>query len=167
MFKIETDRLIIEEINLSDAIFIKELMNTEGWVKFIGDRKIYTINDAENYITTKFIWAYKEWGYGPYKVLLKETNQPIGICTLIKRDYLEFLDIGFAILPQYEGKGYMFESTKKVLNFAKKELNQEKIYAFTVQENIKSINLLNRLGLKEKGFIVPEGEKKELYLFST
>ena len=114
-----------------------------------------------------FIWAYDNWGYGPYKVVLKETDQPIGICTMVKRDYLEFLDIGFAVLPEYEGKGYMFESSKEILNYALNNLKQSKVFAFTEIDNVKSINLLNRLGLSEKGFIIPDGEEEELYLFST
>lgn len=167
MFKIETSRLVIEEIDLFDAEFIKELMNTKGWLQFIGDRGIKTVKDAENYITEKFIWAYNNWGYGPYKVSLKDDLTPIGMCTLVKRDYLEFLDIGFAALPEYEGKGYMFESTKTMLDYALSDLNQDKVFAFTELDNVKSIGLLKRLGLKEQGYIVPEGEDEELYLFST
>ncbi len=167
MFKIETSRLVIEEIDLSDAEFIKELMNTKGWLQFIGDRGIKTVKDAENYITEKFIWAYNNWGYGPYKVFLKGNKSPIGICTLVKRDYLEFLDIGFAVLPQFEGAGYMFESTKTMLNYALTDLKQDKVFAFTELDNVRSINLLNRLGLSEKGFITPDGEEEQLYLFST
>lgn len=167
MLKIETNRLLIEEIYLSDATFIKELMNTKGWLQFIGDRNIKAVSDAEDYIQNKFIWAYKNWGYGPYKVSLKEDLTPIGICTLVKRDYLEFLDIGFAVLPEYEGKGYMFESTKTMLDYALSELNQDKVFAFTELDNERSISLLKRLGLKEQGFIVPDGEEEELYLLST
>ncbi len=167
MLELETDRLIIQKIDPDDATFIHGLMNTKGWLQFIGDRGIKSCQDAEDYIRDKFMWAYKEWGYGPLKVSLKETMLPIGICTLVKRDYLEFLDIGFAILPKYEGEGYMFESTKKVLTYAFEELNQDKVFAFTEVENERSISLLKRLGLKEKGFIIPDGEDEELYLFST
>ena len=80
---------------------------------------------------------------------------------------MEFLDIGFAVLPEYEGKGYMFESTKTMLDYALSELNQDKVFAFTELDNERSISLLKRLGLKEQGFIVPDGEEEELYLFST
>ena len=106
MVILETDRLSIEEMTIQDGIFIKELMNTTGWLKFIGDRKIDTLQKAEAYITDKFIWSYQNRGYGPYKIVLKKNNVAVGIVTLIKRDYLEFLDIGFAILPRFEGKGY-------------------------------------------------------------
>ncbi len=56
---------------------------------------------------------------------------------------------------------------KKVLTYAFEELNQDKVFAFTEVENERSISLLKRLGLKEKGFIIPDGEDEELYLFST
>jgi RimJ/RimL family protein N-acetyltransferase len=167
MFKIETNRLVIEEINLDDAQFIYDLMNTKGWLRFIGNRNINSITEAQNYISNKFIWAYNNWGYGPYKVSLKNQKISIGICTLVKRNYLENLDIGFAVLPEFEGKGYMYESTKAMLDYALKELKQEKVFAFTEIDNKRSISLLKKLGLKDNGFIVPEGEEEELSLFCT
>ena len=44
---LETDRLLLREYTLSDAPFIFKLMNSEGWLKNIGDRNIKTIEDAE------------------------------------------------------------------------------------------------------------------------
>ena len=66
--------------------------------------------DAQNYITTRLAAAYKTVGFGFYLTVLKADNTSIGICGLVKRDFLEHVDIGFAFLPQHEGKGYGYES---------------------------------------------------------
>ncbi|MFK8039089.1 MAG: hypothetical protein AB8B74_12415 [Crocinitomicaceae bacterium] len=51
MYKnLEADRLIIRPINLANSKFIIELVNSDGWLKFIGNRNISNKNDAEKYI---------------------------------------------------------------------------------------------------------------------
>src|SRR5688572_6108430 len=115
----ETERLLITEFTFDDATFIQELVNTPSWIENIGDRNVKSEKDAKRYLENGPLKSYNEHGFGLYKVTLKETNLPIGMCGLIKRDMLEDVDIGFAFLPAYEGKGYGFESSSAVLNFAR------------------------------------------------
>ena len=49
-FTIFTQRLCIREVTIEDAAFILELFNTPDWLRFIGDRQIHTLSDAEKYI---------------------------------------------------------------------------------------------------------------------
>lgn len=46
----ESKRLILRPLNLNDANFIFELVNSDGWLRFIGDRNVKSQKDAENYI---------------------------------------------------------------------------------------------------------------------
>lgn len=97
-----TDRLFIRQLSETDAGFIFELLNTESWIRYIGNRNIHSEADALAYI--RKINENQNTTY--YTVTLKETNTPAGLVTLIKRDYLDFRDIGFAFLPAYGGRGY-------------------------------------------------------------
>jgi [ribosomal protein S5]-alanine N-acetyltransferase len=157
--KLTTDRLLLEPLVENDALFIQELVNTEGWIKFIGNRNVNNQEDAIAYIqkingNEKLIyWTVKR----------KETNDSIGIITFIKRDYLEHNDIGFAFLPNFNGKGYAFEAAEKVLNFLKQDNNFATILATTIPENISSINLLKKLGLKFDKAIEIENETLHVY----
>ena len=163
---LETERLIIRQFDLSDAAFIMQLLNSPGWLEYIGDRNIRTTDDAEAYLANGPIKSYGTNGFGISMVLLKEGETPIGACGLLKRDYLEDADIGFAFMPEYLGKGYGYESAEAIINYAKGELNISHIKAFTVPNNIPSINLLKKLGFGfEKTFKIP-GEEEELFLFS-
>ena len=162
---LSTSRLEIIEISVSDTPFIFELLNTPSWLKFIGDRNIKTQQDAENYIINKFIPAYSTWWFGFRLVRMKDSKTPIGICGLVKRDALEHIDIGFAFLPQYEGKGYGFESATAVMHHAKNELNIKTIAGITNSNNKSSIALLEKLGLKYQKMILLPGEIEEIMLF--
>ncbi len=164
---IVTNRLIICEANIEDSKFFKKLLNSPNWMEFIGDRGVKTDKQAVNYINSSLINSYKEHGYGLYKMCLKESSIPIGICGFVKRDYLDSPDIGFAILPEYEGKGYTTEACKATLAYGKSALKLESILGITTQKNSKSQHLLNKIGLQEVGKIKPKGSKEELLLFSN
>lgn len=165
MFFIQTTRLELIEITISDAPFIFELLNTPSWIKFIGDRNIKTQEDAKNYIVNKFIPSYRNWGFGFYLVRLKDDKTAIGICGLVKRDALEDVDIGFAFIPQYESKGYGFESASAMMEHAKNKLNIKTIAGITDSNNKSSIALLEKLGLHYKTMVLLPGETTEIMLF--
>ena len=145
---LETGRLILSELTVNDAPFFYKLVNDPSWIEFIGDRDVKTLADAENYLSTKIIPSYKINGFGFYLVSSKNKNESIGISGLIDREGLENIDVGYAFLPEFRGKGYAYEATKSVLSYAKNTLQIKPVIAITNVDNIKSCQLLERLGLK-------------------
>ncbi len=167
---IETERLRISPLTLDDTPFIISLLNTEGYRKYIADRNVHTREDAERYLQIGPLKSYAEHGFGLCKVLLKSSNdealwQPIGICGLLKRDYLDHPDIGFALLPEYESKGYAKESAEAVLRWAFEELRLPTIHAVVLPQNQASIKLLERLGLMFDSRITEPETGEELCLY--
>ena len=147
MIILETDRLQILEFEKSDAQFIFELINEPEWIEYIGDKNVKNVNDAENFITNKLMPSYSENGYGLYVVKLKKTGKPIGMCGLVNRLGLNNTDIGFAYLKKYQRKGFAFESSTAILDYAKNILNLNRVVAITNPNNIASGKLLEKLGL--------------------
>ena len=144
---IETDRLTLAELQIEDALFILELYNDPDFIKYIGDRNIQSIVDAEKFIKIGPQASYTENDLGLYKVSLKD-HTPIGICGLLKRDELDDPDIGFAMLPKYRKSGYTFEASVAVLDDGRNRLGLNYIIAVTSPENNASIRLLNKLGMR-------------------
>ena len=140
----ETERLIIRPTTTADAAFIYEVMNTEGWLKHIGDRGIKTEEDAKNYILEKMRPQQERLGYSNHTVIRKSDGVKIGSCGLYDREGLEGVDIGFAFLPQYGKKGYAFEAATKIKELALNEFGN----AITTPANKKSQKLLEKLGLQ-------------------
>lgn len=163
---ITTDRLLINKITIDDAGFILELMNDKDWIKNIGDKGVRTIEDAQAYIQNRFLKTYNESDYGFYTMNLKNTQQIIGIVGLVDRKGIDHIDIGYGILPEFRGKGYALEATKAIYDYGYQELNLEKIVAIVNPDNLPSIKLLTKLGLKfEKMVRLPEGDK-DIKLYS-
>ena len=167
MVLIETKRLRLREYTIEDAPFSYELMNSEGWLKYIGDRNIKTIPDAVAYIEKYYLPSYELNGHGAYIVILKESGKPIGTCGLYKREDLKHPDVGFSFLTEYIGKGFAFEAAQAVLKFANDSLNIKTILGFTLPTNKDSIKLLQKLGLKQKGSYFLKDDPGELLLFSN
>ena len=162
----ETQRLIISKITLQDAPFFVELMNTPHWLKYIGDRNIKTVKDAKAHLKKGALKSYEEHGFGFYKLLLKNENlKTIGVCGLIKRKELEDADVAFGFLPEYEGKGFGYESSLEIMKLAKHTFNLKKVSAITSPINKNSIKLLEKLGLIYEKRVIPFEDGEELLLF--
>ncbi|MDJ1504490.1 GNAT family N-acetyltransferase [Xanthocytophaga agilis] len=165
MIIIETPRLILRQLELEDDSFVLELLNTPSWLQFIGDRGVNTLEDARNYIRTGPMDSYSRFGFGLLLIFLKGEDTPIGMCGLLNRDVLDDPDIGFALLPVYEGKGYAFEAASAVLEYSHNELRLKRIVAIVMRENQRSVSLLQRLGfIYEKDIVFPYSNE-ELLLF--
>src|SRR6476469_6065198 len=139
-FSIQSERLIMNPVRTEDYEFIRKLVNTEGWLKFIGDRNIHSIDASKAYIQKIIDSSTIDY----WVAFLKETKKPIGMVSLVKRDYLEHFDIGFAFLPEYTGKGYAYEATYAVLQKLKEATDITEILAITIPGNISSIKLLQK-----------------------
>lgn len=165
MSLIQTERLSIQYLSGDDSPFILKLLNEPSWIQYIGDKGVKTEEDAMNYIQTGPIKMYKDYGIGLLLVTLKETGVPIGMCGLIKRPSLEDIDLGFAFLPEFTGKGYAYESAQAVLQYGKEQLHLNKVVAITTIDNTKSQNLLTKLGFSYEQTILDPNDKEELKLF--
>jgi RimJ/RimL family protein N-acetyltransferase len=161
MLILETERLILRKFTLADAPFILELVNTPTWLQFIGDKGVRNLVDAENYLKNGSLKSYEENGFGFYLVGEQSTQKPIGMCGFIKRQELEDVDLGFAFLPDYIGKGFGYEIAQATVNYGKDALKISRIIAIVDPRNIPSNALLQKLGFVfEK--TIPFGEKKDL-----
>jgi [ribosomal protein S5]-alanine N-acetyltransferase len=165
MVILETERLKLRHITVDDDAFILKLLNDPDWLRFIGDRGVRTLADAHLYILEGPIASYQEFGYGLDIVELKDSGISMGVCGLINREGLEYVDIGFAFLPQFVGKGYAFEAASAVMLHGRKEWGINTIVAITSLDNDRSIKLLEKLGLQFQEIIKLTDDGPESKLF--
>ena len=161
---LETERLRLRTFTIADAAFVLELLNTPGWLQYIGDRGIKTLEQAQSYLANGPIMSYTTYDFGLYLVELKEQGIPIGMSGLLKRNYLAHMDMGYALLPTYESQGYALEITTATLNYAFTKLHLMHLAAITDTANIRSVSLLEKLGFQFKELITIDN--KDLNLFT-
>jgi [ribosomal protein S5]-alanine N-acetyltransferase len=164
---IETERLILRKFTVDDASFILGLLNTPSWLRFIGDRNVHSVEEAKQFLLNGYLKSYQTHGFGFYVAVEKSTQNPIGMCGLVKRNTLEDVDIGFAFMPEFMGKGYGFEAASTTLNYAENVLKLEKIIAIVDPENVVSIALIKKIGLQFERMVRLSADDIELMLFTN
>ncbi|MEO7102177.1 MAG: GNAT family N-acetyltransferase [Gemmatimonadaceae bacterium] len=148
MIVLETDRLILRLLTTDDAEFVLRLVNDPSFIENIGDRGIRSLEQATNYLLDGPISSYRNHGHGPYMVVLKSVQAPIGMCGLLKRVKFDDADLGYALLPEYWRQGFALEAAKAVLDYAYASLNLPRTLGLVSPDNRPSIRLLEKLGFE-------------------
>ena len=161
----ETERLILTPTKTDDAEFIFELLNSPKWLQYIGDRNVKSVEEAEKYIENRMLPPLEKNGFSNYTVRRKTDLVKIGTCGLYDREGMEHVDIGFAFLPEFENQGYAYEAASKILFEAKNSFDLKIVTAFTTKDNFSSQKLLEKLGLKNSGFIRIPNDEEELVFY--
>lgn len=165
MIVCETERLIIQHFELSDAEYVLKQLNEESFIRFIADKQVRNIVDAQKYLRYGPMTSYQKYGFGLNIVLLKQSGVQIGMCGLVKRDELEHPDLGYAFLPDYWGKGYAIEASEAVLSDAALTHGLQVILGVTLPDNQASNYLLTRIGFTQNGSIELYGSDNNLYKY--
>ena len=166
MIVCETQRLRLRHLTSHDAPFILELLNDPEFIRNIGDRGVRSLEDARRYVQSGPVTGHHKSGLGLWLVELKEGSTPIGICGLLKRDYLEDVDVGFAVHAAFRHKGYAFEAAEAVIRHGHEVLGLHRIVAIASPDNHASIKLLRRLGLQYEGNVRASDADRETALFT-
>ncbi|WP_372745975.1 GNAT family N-acetyltransferase [Lutibacter sp.] len=151
--ELESDRLVLRRIDISDSdviLFLRSDKTVTKYIKRPENRKIKNVADALNFINQlkKNLEINKSIAWG---IALKKSPAIIGtICLWNFSIDNSIAEVGYDLDPKYHGNGFMDESLKAIINFGFNKLKLCKIEAFTHYENEKSIKLLMRNGFQFK-----------------
>lgn len=167
MFRLQTPRLNLRPFTLADAGHIVQLLNQPSFIRFIGDRGVRTVADAENYLAEGPLKSYAQNGFGLWCVEETATQTFVGMCGLIKRPELEDVDIGYALLPEFWGRGYATEACAAVLNYARVTLKLNRLVAIVAPDNAASIRVLEKIGLQFERMMPWPKDNSQLNLYAV
>ncbi|NQD35679.1 GNAT family N-acetyltransferase [Permianibacter sp. IMCC34836] len=148
---LQTTRLSMRRMTGADASFLVQLLNQDSFLRFIGDKQVRNELDALRYLRDGPDAMYERYGFCLHRVALKDSDQPIGMCGLLKREQLEGPDIGFAFLTEHNGKGYGSEAAAAVLDYAFSTLQLPRVIAIANADNVASHRLLTKIGMQYQG----------------
>lgn len=159
--RIETERLVITEFDLSMAESVHKNSLDEDNRRFVPDEVFETVEDAKE--TIEFLMGVYESGDGPlvYPVLLKdETN--IGYVQLVPIE--ECYEVGYHIGKEYTGNGYATEALGAFLQDIMPKKNLDAVYGICVSENSASVKVLEKSGFQKEfeGMGQYQGENRQI-----
>lgn len=157
MNTLETERLRLRPATADDAAFVLAVLNDPGYLANIADRGVRTEVEAAEYIRTAQVFRYGPDGLGYAVVQRKTSGEPLGICGLVKRDTLDDVDVGYALLQRHAGQGYGREAAAAVLAHALGSLGLERVVAITAPNNQRSRRVLEAIGMTYEGLLAVPG----------
>jgi [ribosomal protein S5]-alanine N-acetyltransferase len=148
-----TSQFVLREISADDAVDLFTLFSNPKVMEFYDATPYIDIEQAKQDIERFASWHSKDTGKR-WGLALPENNQLIGTCGLFahNKGYRTCI-IGYDLLPQYWGLGYMQESLKSVLNYGFNSMNLNRVQATTNIDSARSMHTLNALGFKEEGIL--------------
>lgn len=167
MKTLETQRMVLRPMSLEDAAFILELVNEPSFIQNIGDRKVRSLEDARSYIRNGPMASYERHGFGLYLMEMKDTQESMGMCGLIKRDTMEDVDIGYALLPRFWSQGYAVEAAQAMKDYARNVIGLKRLVAITDPANQGSIRVLEKIGFRFEKMVRLSADDIELKLFAV
>ncbi|MBI1317094.1 GNAT family N-acetyltransferase [bacterium] len=163
----QTEPLLLRPTQPTDADFLLALFNSPKWMQFIGDRHVRTLAEAEAYIESRMMPQMECLGFSNYTVFRRADETPIGICGLYERHDPPGIELGFALLPEYEKMGYAFEAAHRLLEAARTVFSIKQLGAITNPNNIDSQKLLEKLGFRFVEETTLPGETELVWAYRT
>lgn len=124
-----------------------------------------TVEDADNYIRNGPQGVSESFGWRPWLVTIRETATPVGTCALLKRTVMDDVEIGYALLSQFRSQGYALEAASAVVRYAREALGLTRLAAVVKGDNVASIRVLEKLGMRHEGMIRLAENEPENMLF--
>lgn len=148
---IETERLVLRELILSDDIGMFELDSNPEVHTYLGNNPVKSIEESRE-IVANIRQQYLKNGIGRWAVILKETGEFIGWSGLkLEKNvngHATFYDLGYRFIQKYWGNGYAFETAKAFVDFGFNDMKLPVINAYADFDNLASRKILEKVGMK-------------------
>jgi RimJ/RimL family protein N-acetyltransferase len=143
--------MTLREAHEGDLEFLQRITQTPGWLANIGPRGTETRDGALAYLKRSFLTPYREQGCGLW--VIDVDGIAVGLSGIVVRAGVEIPDLGYALLPEFEGHGYATIAGQKVLEWARNSGRWTTLDAYTMPHNDASGRVLQRLGFTELGIV--------------
>ena len=143
--KIETERLLIIELNMDMAEAVHKNSLDEGNIRFIPDEVFYTIKEASDTIAYLMEQYHSLSGPLVYAIIIKQTGENIGYVQIIPFEDKRW-EIGYHIAKSYVGNGYATEAVNGFLPIITNKIGIEEVYGVCLKNNLASIQVMAKCG---------------------
>lgn len=153
---LETDRLVLRRFTEADLVPFLAYRNDPDVARYQGWQVPYSEEDARVFVAEQMTMDPGQPGLWFQLALeLKETGQMVGDCAFkISRFNERQAEIGYTVARPYQNRGLASEAVSRLLDYLLLELDLHRLYAITDCQNIPSVALLERLGLRREGHFI-------------
>lgn len=147
---IETERLILRTFTEDDGLLIYELNKDPDVTQYTGD-PVQDIEHACQILKQVILPQYALYNHGRWAVHVKSGLEFIGWCGLKARPERNEIDLGYRFMKSAWGKGFATEAAFACLQYGFEKLNLPRIVGRAMPQNIASLKVLEKCGMKYIG----------------
>jgi RimJ/RimL family protein N-acetyltransferase len=159
---LETERLLLRHFTEADADALMAVESEPDVLRYVGRKPLADVDDYRNKIRSKFLPYYdKPGGYGPLAIIEKLTGDLVGGCSLRPGVDSEFAaemgfgaddaELGYGLRKSSWGRGYATEFAQALVRRAFIELGAVSVVACVTVDNLASVRVLEKVGLRRAG----------------
>ena len=145
---LETDRLLLREYGEEDAEAFFQLNSNPEVVRFVPDKPLLNVDQARQLLLDHPIADYRKHGFGRGACILKSSGEQIGLAGLKYLEELGEVDVAYRLLPSHWGQGFATEVALASVRFGFAQLGLKRIIGLVMPENIASVRVLEKIGLR-------------------
>ena len=159
---IETERLILRELEYTDANALFEMDSDPEVHLYIENNPVKTIDEMKKVIEM-LKEQYLKNGIARWAVVDKESNECVGWSGLkyfreLLNDQINFYELGYRFKRKHWGKGFATESSNAIIDYGFKKLSIDSIFAMTDPNNLTSKKVLTKLSFEFRESFDYEGD---------
>jgi ribosomal-protein-alanine N-acetyltransferase len=145
---LETDRLLLREYVEEDAEAFFKLNSDPEVLRFVPDKALLNVEQARQLLIDHPIADYRKYGFGRGACILKSTGEQIGFAGLKYLEELGEVDVAFRLMRTHWGLGLATEAALASVRFGFADLGLKRIIGLVMPENIASVRVLEKTGLR-------------------
>jgi RimJ/RimL family protein N-acetyltransferase len=145
---LETDRLRLREYVEEDAEAFFKLNSDPEVLRFVPDKALLNVEQARQLLLDHPIADYRKYGFGRGASILKSTGEQIGFAGLKYLQELDEVDVAYRLMPTHWGQGLASEAALASVRYGFADLGLKRIIGLVMPENIASIRVLEKAGLR-------------------
>jgi RimJ/RimL family protein N-acetyltransferase len=150
---LETDRLLLREYVENDAEAFFRLNSDPEVLRFVPDKRLLNVEQAGQILIDHPIADYRKYGFGRGACILKRTGEQIGFAGLKYLEELGEVDVAYRLMPTHWGQGLATEAALASVHFGFADLALKSIIGLVMPENIASVRVLEKAGLRLSGTV--------------
>ena len=145
---LETDRLLLREYVEEDAEAFFKLNSDPEVLRFVPDKRLLNVEQARQILVDHPIADYRKHGFGRGACILKSTGEQIGFAGLKYLEELGEVDVAYRLMPTHWGQGLATEAALASVRYGFADLGLKQIIGLVMPENIASVRVLEKAGLR-------------------
>jgi ribosomal-protein-alanine N-acetyltransferase len=145
---LETDRLLLRGYVEEDAEAFFKLNSDPEVLRFVPDKALLNVEQARQLLLDHPIVDYRKHGFGRGACILKSTGEQIGFAGLKYLEELGEVDVAYRLIPTHWGQGLATEVALASVRYGFADLGLKRIIGLVMPENIASVRVLEKTGLR-------------------